>query len=393
MADPVLAEKDPATVLAEALAAYKQATITPQNPQGITLAPADPRRLHLQAFLLLLAQQRQLIDFSGKQSLLRFVSAQWINELAALWGAAPLPAQPSQCTFRFNFATSAPRTVPNDTRVTDGTNVWAVQGDTSNTGTFVDCTVVCEVPGSATNGIAIGQISTIVDPANVPGALDTSANTTETVSGRDVEALEDFRTRLRDIPESQSTCGPRGAYQASALAASASVADAGVLGPDDAALMAGPPPSPGQVLVLVIEGERDANGVLTSVIPDPGPGVISAVSTALTDETVRPLTDQVIVQAPSFVLFDAYVTYYIAESRSDSAAAIEVAVQAAFAAYLLWQQSSIGRDINPSQLTTMLVNAGAHRVVITQPAYTDLMSDQSAKLLYQSLTYGGVEDD
>src|SRR4051812_23051932 len=106
MSDPVLAQKDPATVLAESLARYKEATKSPANPNGTTLAPADPRRLHLQAFLLLLAQQRQSIDFSGKQSLLRFVSDEWIDELALLWGEQRIAAGPSQCTQRFLFASS-----------------------------------------------------------------------------------------------------------------------------------------------------------------------------------------------------------------------------------------------------------------------------------------------
>jgi phage-related baseplate assembly protein len=385
MADPVLAQKDPAIALAEALATYKQVT-------GVALAPADPRRLHLQTFLLLLAQLRQLIDFSGKQSLLRFVSDQWIDELAALWGEPRLPAKPSQCTQRFMFATVAAHTVAAGVRVTDGTNIWTVLADTSATADHVDALVQCTVSGGATNGIAIGQIDTLVDPSLVPGCTGTS-NITETVSGRDVESLEDFRERLRDVPESRSTCGPRGAYEAAAFAASASVADAVALGPDDAAEMAGTPPGPGDVLVLLLEGARDATGALTSVVPDPGAGVIAAVAAALSAEDVRPLTDHVVVQAPQWQDFSATVTYYIAESRSDSASEIQAAVQAAFAAYLLWQQSAIGRDINPSELVARLVAAGAKRLVVTEPAFTSLKRDQSARLVAQTLTYGGVEDD
>jgi phage-related baseplate assembly protein len=145
--------------------------------------------------------------------------------------------------------------------------------------------------------------------------------------------------------------------------------------------------------VLLLEGTRDSQGVLTSVIPDPGAGVISAVGTALSAEDVRPLTDHVTAKGPQWQNFSATVTYYIAESRSDSAADIQVAVQAAFAAYLLWQQSSIGRDINPSELTALLVNAGAKRVAITAPVFTSLKRDESAKLVAQTLTYGGVEND
>ncbi len=392
MADPVLAQKDPAAVLAQALADYKAATVSAQNPNGVTLAPADPRRLHLQALLLLLSQQRALIDFSGKQSLLRFVSDLWIDELAALWGEERLPAKPSECTERFHFATVAARTVAEGVRVTDGVNIWRVTADTSATDDHIDAHVECIVTGGATNSVATGQIDTLVDPDLVPGCTGVE-NMTETISGRDIETLEEFRERLRDAPESRSTCGPRVAYEAAALEASASVADAVALGPDDGGSMSGAAPSPGQVLVLVIEGERDDAGNVISVVPEPSTGVLDAVGDALSPEDVRPLGDQVLRQAPVWSDFDAIVTYYIAESRSDSAADIQVAAQQAFADWLLWQQSAIGRDINPSELTTRLVNAGAKRAVVTEPAFTHLLRDQSARCIYQSLVYGGVEDD
>lgn len=384
MSDLVLAEKDPAAVIAAALAKYKEVT-------GVTLAPSDPRRLHLQTFVLLLAQQRQLIDFAGKQSLLRFVSDDWIDILAELWGETRLPSLPSQTTERFSFATVAARTIPAGVRVSDGPNTWTVVADTSATDDHIDALVECTVNGAATNGIAIGQIDQLTDPSLVPGCTGVS-NLTETVSGRETESLEDFRERLRDAPESRSTCGPRTAYEAAAVEASASVADAVVLGPDDADDMAGTPPNPGEVHVLLLEGTRDDSGVVTSVIPTPSAGLLSTVSDALSAEDVRPLTDKVITEAPLFVDFDSDVTYYIAESRSESAAEIQAAVADAHAAYLLWQQSAIGRDINPDELRARLVNAGAKRVV-TISIFISLKRDQSARLASSSLTYGGVEDD
>lgn len=392
MSDPILAVKDASTVTAEALATYKEATKSAANPNGTTLAPADPRRLHLNALLALLVQIRALIDFSGKQSLLRFVSDEFIDELAELWGEERIAAQPSVCTERFSFATSDARTIAAGVRVTDGTNIWTVTVDTSATADHIDAPVECTVVGGDTNGIAPGQIDTLVDPTDVPGCTGV-ANTTETVSGRNTEALEDFRERLRDVPESRSTCGPRTAYEAAAVEASASVADAVALGPDDGDDMAGSPPSPGHVFVLVLEGERDDAGVLTSVIPEPSGGVITAVDDALSAEDVRPLTDFVTVKAPEWADFDSIVTYFIAESRSDSASEIQDAVEEAYAAWLLWQQSAIGRDVNPSELTTRLVNAGAKRVAVTLPAFTSLLRDESARCVYSVLTYGGVEDD
>ncbi len=385
MSDPVFAAKDVDTVIAEALAAYKDIT-------GVTLGQADPRRLHLQTMVLLLAQQRQHIDFAGKQSLLRFVSNDWIDILAALWGETRVGAAPSECTERFLFATVAARTIPAGTRVTDGTNLWAVTEDTSATDDQIDAPVECLVDGSATNGLAIGQIDTLVDPGNVPGCTGVS-NTTETISGRNVEGLESFRERLRDAPESRSTCGPRVAYEAAALEASASVADAVALGPDDGGDMASYAPDPGQVFILILQGTRDSEGVLTSVDPTPETGLLDTVEAALSAEDVRPLTDSVFVKAAQLVPLDVSVGWYIARSRSNSAAQIQVAVQKAHDEYVLWQCSKIGRDINPSEMITRLVNAGAKRLVVYAPTFTALARDEVSDFRFDSLVYLGVEDD
>lgn len=392
MSDPTLAKKDVATVLAEALAFYKANTVSADNPDGITLAPADPRRLHLQTVLLMLAQQRSLIDFSGKQSMLRFVSEDWIDYLAELWGVTRLAALPSQCTQRFVFTNLSLWTVAAGIRVTDGIHTWQVTEDTTAFSTQVDAPVECIATGSDTNGVVPGQISTLVDPTLLPYCLST-ANTTETFGGRERELLEAFRERLRNEPEARSTCGPRNAYIQAALDVSPTVADAIALGPNDAADMAGAPINYGSVVVYILKGERDAEGTLISVVPEPDGGLTSAVEVALTAEDVRPLTDFVGVGGPTFVDIDTVATYYIPRSRAKSAAAIQVAVDDAFDAYLLWQQSKIGRDVNPSELVTRLVNAGAKRVVVTDPAFAALKRDQSARVVYQALVYGGVEDD
>lgn len=391
MSDPVLAEKDPAAILAAVLLRYKQ--ITEQaTGTGVTLAPADPRRLFLQTVVLELAQQRALIDFSGKQSLLRFVSDEWIDELAPLWGEEREGPKSSTCTQRFHFGEVAAHTIPAGTRVTDGTDTWAVTEDTTATAEYVDAPVACTVAGKASNGIALGQIDTLVDPDELPGCTGVE-NVTETTAGRDQETVEEFRERLRDAPEARSTCGPRTAYQVQALEASSTVADAVALGPDDAAAMAGYPPGTCEVFILILKGERNSQGVLTSVVPEPDDGLLETVEEACSAEDVRPLTDSVTVKAPEWVDFDAIATYYIPRSRSTSAASIITKVEAAWDAWLLWQQSKVGRDINPDELRARLLNAGAKRVEVTDPAFSALMRDQAARLSYSFLAYGGVEDD
>lgn len=385
MSDPVIAEKDPAVVLAEALAVYESET-------GVKLAESDPRRLHLQALLLLLAQIRALVDFAGKQSLLRYVSGLWISALAELWGEEPLPAKASTTTIRFTFATGGSHTVPVGIRVTDGASIWAVTEDTTDTGTVVDAPVECVVAGKASNGVAIGQIDTLVDTSLLPG-VESVSNILETAGGRDVEGTEAFRARLRTVPESNSTAGPRAAYEALALAASDSVADAVALGPEDADDVVSYAPGDGEVFILVLEGTRNDAGELIDVVPEPSDGVLAAVETATTDEKVRVLTDHVSSMPPLFVEFDAVFTYYIARSRSKQAAQIQIDVANAYTAYLVWQQSKIGRDINPDEAIKRLVVAGAKRVNVNGLTFQALLKDQSARVYSAGLSYGGLEDD
>ncbi len=225
--------------------------------------------------------------------------------------------------------------------------------------------------------------------------MTTVDNTTETAGGRFIESTEAFRTRLRSAPESQSTCGPRLAYEQHALDASPTVVDAKALGPQDGGDLASYPPEPGAVLVLIIEGERDSDGNVISVIPAPSNGLLETVRVALSAETVRPLTDYVYTGQPIFVDYDIDVTYYIARSRRAQTTEIRAAVEAAFAAWKL-AQTRIGVDINPDALRAAIVNAGAKRCTVYSPSFTVILSDQCSRNGYgydDVLTYGDIEND
>lgn len=381
MSDLTLAEKDPELMLGEALAAYKSLT-------GVTLAPADPRRLHLQAFVLLLAQQRALIDFSGKQSLLKYVTSLWINDLALLQSEAPLPAQPSRVTLRFVASAPGVLTITAGKRVTDGVNIWAVDetviAGSASPATEAIATASCTVPGSSSNGVAVGFINVLVD--SIVG-IASVANTTESADGSNVEDVEAFRARLRTATEDASLAGPRGAYSAVVRKFfPTTLEDVAVLAALDDSTgtgMAGASPAAGEIQIFVMQVGHPSG---------PTVGFIAAVGTALSPEDVRPLADQVTVKSPVFSDFDAVATYYIARSRIDSVDAIQTAVESAWADYLTWQRK-IGRDINPSQMIAGLVGAGAKRVAVTNPSYTVLKRDQCSRVNYVALTYGGVEDD
>lgn len=87
------------------------------------------------------------------------------------------------------------------------------------------------------------------------------------------------------------------------------------------------------------------------------------------------------------------LTYYISREDSAQAENIQTAVNTSISQYTAWQRT-IGRDINPSKLTAMVIAAGAKRVVVSAPAYTKVAATSVANLsAAASVTYGGLEDD
>ena len=110
-------------------------------------------------------------------------------------------------------------------------------------------------------------------------------------------------------------------------------------------------------------------------------------------KTIRPMTDLVRVAAPQEVQYTINLTYYI--NRSDSAKAVTIQAEVAKAVdnYKTWQRA-IGRDINPSQLVRMVMDAGAKRVTVTEPEYTAVDATKVSALQGDAvINYGGLEDD
>ena len=85
--------------------------------------------------------------------------------------------------------------------------------------------------------------------------------------------------------------------------------------------------------------------------------------------------------------------YYINTSDLKRADTIKANVTASVEQYIVWQRSKIGRDINPSQLIQMMVSAGAKRVEVKLPVFQVVGAANVAKLVSQTVTYGGIEDD
>ena len=363
------AKKDPAVIMSEIVAKFEQEV-------DRTLFPGDPLRLLLLTFTYYLVQQRSLIDFSGKQNLLRYAQDGFIQNIAALLGVVQNEARAAVTTMEFTLSTTLPNAtlIPAGTRVTPGNKIFfATKDDTEIPAGALSARILaeCVQVGDIGNGFLPGQINRLVD--TFPFSY-TARNIDESAGGADIESIESFRERIRLAPESFSSAGPYGAYEYWAKTANQLIVDVSV---------ASPSPVVVEIVPLLKGGEIPIQSVLDEVY---------AVCSA---DTRRPLTDHVIVRKPEVVSYSLDYTYFI--SRSDAAVGLSIQSQVAQALedFILWQKSALGRDINPSQLTKMLMKSGIKRVEIREPIHKPLEYFELgvADMTKINVIYGGLEDD
>jgi phage-related baseplate assembly protein len=383
--EPTFATKDPETVKAEILERYTEET-------GVSLAPADPRRLHMMVWWLLLAQLRTNINNAGLQNLLAFVDDEHIDAIGELLNMDRKAATAATTTIRFtvDLGGGAAEVIPAGTEITDGNLLWATDEDLTvdeNGYHYVGAT--CETTGTAGNGYAIGQLTTLVEPLWYVFAV---TNTTETAGGTDSEDLEAYRSRLRDAAHGFAVAGPRDAYRVIAQTANANIQDVAVVNFQDSAdgkITIPPEPDPGDVHVYVLQKRTDPEDPIPT-----GGEPITDVETALDADTVRPLTDNVDVYDPVENTFSVTVSYWIAQSDAGQAAEIQTAVEAAVVDYIDWQVTAFGRDVNPSVLIEKMMAAGAKRVTVSDPAaFVVVKKNAACELTSKTITYEGLEDD
>lgn len=360
------ANADAAKIEAEILAAYEKAS-------GVKLQPGDPVRLFLESLAYVISVQNSLIDLAGRQNLLAYAEGAALDHLGALMGVARIPAQPARCEVRFALAAplafAAP--IPKGIRVAseDGKIIFATEyaSQISPGETFADVACVCATPGEVS--LAAGQVSRLVDPLPYIASV---ASVTATFDGAAIEDDERLRERIRLAPESFTVAGSVGEYMARTLEVSSDIQSVAVVSPE---------PGVVDVRFALAGGE----------LPDQA--MIDLVKNALSAETVRPLTDKVLVGAPDIVEFEVNANWYAAEEDAALLSLITSRVGDAFQQYLRWQQAKPGRDINPSKLVEMLVAAGAKRVEVFEPEFAKVGATEIAKASDYGLDFGGVEDE
>lgn len=360
-------ETDPQQIIKDIISGYEAMA-------GYQLADGDPRRLFLLSIAYIIIQQRQQIDASGKSNLLYYAEGDYLDQLGLFRRVTRIPAQAAVTTLRFTL--SAPRAtnvgIPQGTRATaDNQIFWrTTQPATITAGQlFVDVAAEAMTAGSAANDLPDGTITRLVDP--IP-YVQSVTNTVITSNGRDTEADDSYRIRIYQAPVGFSIAGPEEAYVFWARSASSTIVDVRAYSPSSG--------------VVEVRPLLENGGIPTQALLD-------LVDATLSDKTIRPLTDNVQVLAPDVVNYDIELTYFIRSQDIASESDIQQRVQSAIDSYVVWQYSKLGRDINPQELISRILQAGAKRATLVSPSFQVLSESEVAIVGAVNATYGGIEDD
>lgn len=181
----------------------------------------------------------------------------------------------------------------------------------------------------------------VLDPGN-PSAVPPVPPT--------LESDEDFRARIQLSLEGITTAGSEGSYVFHALSADPDVKDIKAVSP-----------TPGVVEVYVLS--RQGNGTAM-------PALLAAVNAALSDDDVRPLTDNVTVLSAGIVNYTIDATLIIRNGPDREVIRSRAVQQLEF---LINDQRRIGDRVAVSEIYAALQQPGVDYVTLSQPT-TDVIT-------------------
>lgn len=339
---------DPAELIERMVARYEALS-------GRTMYPASPERLVLQWVAAAIIHERLEENYAINQNIPSRAEGENLDALAQLYFAqSRTGATRASVTVKFTLSAAQESDVliPAGTRVTD--SAQTLYWETSEAAviaageTETSLTLTCETEGAAGNGWTPGQINTIVDVFDYYTAC---VNTTTSAGGSDAMSDDELYEAMRLSMDALSTAGPRGSYLYHAKSVSNAIADVAVATPSACEV---------RIYALMEDG---------TIAPQE---VKNAILEKCSDESVRPLTDHVTVEDPDTVTADIDVTCYISTEDAAEAADIRSTATAAVEDWKTWQSGKFGRDVNPSKLIALLMNAGVKRVELRSPTYQAL---------------------
>ncbi|ACD53047.1 hypothetical protein ST12_08250 [Clostridium botulinum] len=352
----------------------------------------DERKLFLRSLMPIVVGIANKINDTANQNLLENARKEKLDAIAKDYHTTSrLQATYSFCKGKVKLSTIQNEniTIKAGTKVTpDGITMFKVKEDTIIPKGILesDIILIAVSPGEKYNGFEIGKINYIVDPI---AYVEKIYNTEISKSGSDIEDDKSYRKRARLAMEGKSTAGPDGAYEYFAYSADNSISGVKVTSP-----------SPGTVKIFVVvdDGEIPSQEILDKVYKECSP------------KDRRPLTDKVEIGTPTVNNYDIELTYYIDKNFPTSEGKWRKAIEGenlnfvdgAIRDFIKWQQSEIGKPINPDELKYQIQNAaaievdnrrisGVRRIEVKSPIHKIIGENEIAKVTNIKVTYGGVE--
>jgi phage-related baseplate assembly protein len=336
---PVFVESDPDRIMAESKAQLEALL-------GRELQPGQVEQLMLQAMVYREVLLVSRFNAGMAQMLLQFSQAPALDYIAALVSVVRLPAATAACKVRFTLVPGHGNVlIPVGTRVSsdDGQAVFATVEDLTIPPDTDEVTVGAEAvtAGKNANGYAPGKVNKILDPYAFVSAVE---NLDTTGGGSDVETDEQLRQRVKLAPSQYSAAGSRESYLFYARGANPLIIDVSVTSPI---------PGVVQIVPLTESGETPQK-------------VVDDIYRVCSEEKVRPLTDTVVVVAPTRMDFAIEVDL---ELYTDAdAVALKSEITEALAAYATLHGVTLGNDVIRSHITKICRRDTVYDVTVQSPA-------------------------
>lgn len=341
--------------------------------------PADDKnRILLGVCALQIFQGFKYIEQTGKMNLLKYASGKYLDNLAALKNIKRGENAKSTVTMRFCKDADFVRneiTIPRLTRVAAANHdiYWTtpdidVTIPAGRSSIDIDCT--CTEDGSFSNGFEYGEITRLID--SVPFLLINSPviNVSTSKGGSDYESDDDLRIRVLNAPSGYSAAGSIDSYRYWIQQLDSQIAD-----------------------VAIKQGENDGE-ITAYILTKSGMATgeqIAAIQLLIDNADFRPLTDKVTVESATRVMYGVDINYYISRKDANKVTTIRMAIEDAIDNFVANQEKELGKDINPSALIQAVMNAGACRVVVNAPNYTQVGDTDYAFLTHKVQQYMGLE--
>lgn len=370
----IIDDVDIESIKKEMIADY-EAFYKEETGETITLYPADKDRIKLNVVANKLFQIYQCIDKGFKMNFLKYASGDYLKHLGAMKKTFKQESRPAVTVLRFTLEETRTQVtaIPQGKRASAGNDVFFATDTYAEIAAgqkFVDVSATCTEVGTIGNQYIPGQIHVLVDAIPYVANVE-NITTSDGGSGEESDAA--FRERIFLAPSAYSTAGPEDAYiywirQYN----SAAIEDVKVSTKQDAEV---------DIRLILNHGQL------------PSKAFLDDLTIYLKESAIRPLTDKVTILPPEVFEYDLDFTYYIGRSNKNNVEAIQAAANEAKDAYVLWQKTHIGSDINTDVLVEFLRAAGVKRVVITKPSYQAIANTQIASARTVTMVYGGLEDD